>query len=261
MINIEKEKQQIINRINKEIEINKKRIEFIENLKIEPINAEKFEQIINEIEILDNKTILLEILKATFPNSTNWYFTFDAVYFELNNIKFYIYFNSPIIHTSNILLIKPYSFDKKPVLGNYRKKVINLSKLIHSNPKDWYNIQCALKDTDIKPFKKIRYFLDWIFYRKYKISKYLTKIDLFVEKWEENYKSNIKHYYETKRETFKDIKKFKEILPILEQFGDIDIDKEVILNFKEEINGKPFIRMKDIKEFKNQYHEYIKKIE
>lgn len=65
----------------------------------------------------------------------------------------------------------------------------------------------------------------------------------------------MKHYYKTKRKTFKDVKKFKEILPILEQFGEVDIDKESIFNFKETINNKPLVKIEDIRKLENKLKE------
>lgn len=243
MINIEKEKQKILDNINKDIERNKERAKFIEKLQIEPINIEKFNQLINEKEIINNKTILWEILKVTFPNITNCFIDWDSVYFKLNDIYFSIHFNSSKISVKSEYL-RELKDKGVPKLDNYQEKVIDVLQKMKSNPKDWYGIQSVLYDTDTKPLKKVRYFLDWIFYRKYKIPKYIEKLDVIVRKWEEDYKRNIKHYYKTKRKTFKDIRKFKEILPILEQFGEIDIDKESILNFKETINGKPFMSMR-----------------
>lgn len=253
MFNLEKEKNEIISNISEEIKELNLQIESIKDIRIEPVNSTKWKEL---FEILfytgeNGKRILLEITKATFPNGTNWCMSWlENVCFEIENLKFCINNNGKIKVCLKWYSTETYG-DKKIISKDEGKPIKKhdsleeeykqLIELIESNNYNFYSVGKTLRDNDKKPFKIIRYFFLYIFKWRKNLDYYCEKSKKYIEKENKHYKNQVKCYYKRRRNTIKQVRKLKEILPQLEQFGEIDIDKDSIINFQETINNKPLV--------------------
>lgn len=271
MFDLEKEKNEIISNISEKIKELNRQIEEIKDIKIEPVDGTKWKELSKILLYTgkNDKRILLEIAKATFPNGTNWATMWQGIYFEIRNLEFCLKNNKeikvcPRWYSTEVQGNKKIiSKDKgKPTRVHFKteEKYKLLVKLIESNNYNYYSIGKILRNNDKKPFKRIRYFFLYMFKWRKKLDYYYKKSKEYIEEENKCYKNEVNRYYKRRRNTIKEIRELKEILPQLEQFGEINIHKDSIINFQETINNKPLVEIGKIKEFKNQYNEFINEI-
>lgn len=244
-MDINEEKQKLINNINKDISKFQRQIDIINNLEIKPVDIDEWNKLCRTP--LKYSPLIIEVAKATFPQGKNFKRIDINNYlaFEMNGVKIKL----PFLDYKEIIID---IFDKRYFDGdkgcpirnesNFEKELKKFLELVKSNKYNWHEIAELLVGG--KYHSEISLFIWWILRGKRKLPYYIEQSQKWVDKWDRQYKKEVKHYYKMRRMYNKEIKAMKEILPKLKKFcPNLNIDEEKILNLEETINKKKVVKL------------------